>query len=255
MAPTPHPLRRSALLGTVNDAIADALAVFAPADCVGCGNVQRALCRECIALVTSPQPHRAERTGVTVWCGLDYEGVPRRALLALKDSARTELASALSVPLLNAISAALSAVRPRGARGGIELATIPSSPAAFRQRGFHPVESILRAGGLRSSAALGYAAEHRDQVGLGKEARARNLHGTLHAMAPTPGLAGLRRFVSGPARGDLAPLNGRCFVVVDDILTTGATVAEAVRALTSGGAEVCGVAVIADTRRSNTAKS
>lgn len=223
------PLYRRAVL----DAAADALAVFAPSECVGCGCENRGLCRDCSESLAAIRPHYVERLGVGVWCGLNYEGRARNALLAFKDGGRTELARALGAPLKTAVLTALMnvAVQRRGA--DVELATIPSDVTAFRRRGFRPVDSLLAAHGLRGSPVLRHASVHLDQVGLGREARASNLHGAFQLRQP---------------RGGAPELGGRRFLVVDDILTTGATVAEAVRALHSGGAEVCGVAVLADTR-------
>jgi predicted amidophosphoribosyltransferase len=69
-----------------------------------------------------------------------------------------------------------------------------------------------------------------DQVGLSAAERARNLHGA---------------FRWRPGRS----LSGRDVVVVDDILTTGATVSEAVRVLDEAGHRPVGIAVVAATPR------
>ncbi|AMB57871.1 ComF family protein [Microterricola viridarii] len=215
------------VLPILRAALADALAVFAPSECVGCARPDRGLCRRCAAAFAASEPHATERFGQRVWCGLDYAGPARRALLAFKDGGRTEVASALSVPLRAAIAAAL-AEAPAGAP--IELVCVPSDAAAVRRRGYHPVGTLLAAAGLRSAPLLAHTAPHVDQVGLDRAARSDNLRGALRLRPGTASLAGRR------------------LLLVDDILTTGATAAEAVRALRAADAAVCGVAVLADTR-------
>jgi predicted amidophosphoribosyltransferase len=83
-----------------------------------------------------------------------------------------------------------------------------------------------RAAGARTAALLVQARDVQDQAGLGTAARTINLAGALRAR---------RR------------LDGLDVVVVDDVVTTGATLAEAARALTAAGARVRGAAVVAMT--------
>jgi predicted amidophosphoribosyltransferase len=71
-----------------------------------------------------------------------------------------------------------------------------------------------------------------DQAGLDARARAANLGGAL---------AVPRRFASH--------LHGRAVVVVDDVITTGASIDETARAVRAAGADVLCAAVVAATRR------
>jgi predicted amidophosphoribosyltransferase len=75
-----------------------------------------------------------------------------------------------------------------------------------------------------------------DQSGLDVDARRANLGGALAVRRP-------------------ALVRGRRVVIVDDIVTTGATAAEAARALTHAGALVIGVACVAATIRRHPAAS
>lgn len=230
--------------------LADAWAVLAPTECSGCGAPDRALCSACAAELC-PDPQRYERDGVTVWAGLEYAGAVRRLLGNLKDGGRTDAAPALVAPLRAVLAAALAdsdladsdlaasdaaASDPPAsvgaasgpARAGVHLVTVPSTAAAWRARGYHPVELVLARAGLAPTRVLRLTGQTRDQVGLGRNARIQNKTGSLCARRNLTGL--------------------QC-VIVDDILTTGATVLEARRAVTDAGGHVCAIATLAQTRR------
>ncbi|MEO6201476.1 MAG: phosphoribosyltransferase family protein [Cryobacterium sp.] len=213
-------------LAAVRHAILDAWAVVLPAECSGCGEADRGLCDSCRGALL-PAVHPCHRDGVLVWSALDYSGVARRVIGAYKDGGRTDSASALAVPLGLAVAAALAA--PTGStRGGVHLVTIPSSRQAWRARGFHPVELLLARAGLAPTSVLMQTGDTVDQVGLGRAARGANRAGSL------------------VARG---PLDGFSCVVVDDILTTGATILAARHAVLQAGGDVVGLATLAETRR------
>jgi predicted amidophosphoribosyltransferase len=152
---------------------------------------------------------------------LRYEGRVRRVILALKEQDRTYVAAALSEPLAAAIARSQSSAQA-------ELAIVPTSRRAYRRRGYDPVALLLRHAGLRPKKVLRPARSTARQKTLGATQRAANLRGALVAAQP---------------------LTGRSFVLVDDVLTTGATLGEAARAITAAGGEVLGAATLAFTPR------
>ncbi|MFO7690006.1 MAG: phosphoribosyltransferase family protein [Cryobacterium sp.] len=173
----------------------------------------------------APQPLQS------VGASLEYAGAVARVLGNFKDGGRTDAAGALVAPLRAAVAAALADVHTEKrarTRSGVHLVTVPGTAAAWRARGYHPVELVLARAGLAATGVLRLTAQTRDQVGLRRSERIANKTGSLRARRNLTGL--------------------HC-VIVDDILTTGATVLEARRAVTAAGGQVCGIAALAQTRR------
>lgn len=189
---------------------------------------------------------------LAVHYALRYEGRVRRVLLAFKNHHRTDLSRPLArafVPaLLRAIEAAeqteaakrfedaglseVAAPTDASARP-LQIVAVPSSRRAFRTRGYHPMALVLRAAGVRHARVLRVAQETRSQKLLSAEQRARNV---LGAFIATRSLAGIR------------------VIIVDDVLTTGATIDEAARAIFAAGGTVVGAATIGFTPRTLTVR-
>ena len=204
----------------LRNAILDALAILLPVDCAGCSAPDRGLCAECLAAL-APEPSVRAVGAVRVWTGLRYELVGRRVILALKEEGRTDVARTLARPLGAALDRALDNA-PRAS----ELVPVPTSRAAYRRRGYDPVRLLLRRAGYDGARVLAPARTSRDQKSLGVADRAENRAGAFTAT---------RR------------LDGRTFVIVDDVLTTGATIADAARAIEAAGGVVAGAATLAFT--------
>jgi predicted amidophosphoribosyltransferase len=214
----------------IRGAVLDALAVLLPVTCSGCGRADRSLCSRCLnALTPRPAPVGDAGAGPPVWASLDYSGVARSVLVAYKDGGRTDAVAPLARALRASVAAALTAVPPPDRAGGVVLVTIPSTMAAFRKRGYHPTAAALRRAGLRpvpARRALRLERQGSDQAGLTAQQRKRNRAGSF---AASPRLA------------------SRSCLIVDDIVTSGATVREAARAIEAVGGRVVGAAAIAHT--------
>lgn len=216
----------------------DALAVLLPVDCAGCGAPDRALCAECAVLLNvSRADSLSEQVLVDstrVVSAVRYEGHVRQVILGFKEHGRTDVARALARPLRAAIE--MAAV---GAEPGVEVCAVPSSRRSQRRRGYRPVHVLARAASFRLSPALSHSVPAHtgvtvEQKSLGLVQRGLNLEGA---------------FVASPSA------LGRRFIIVDDVVTSGATILEAARALRSVGAEVVSAATVAFTPRRNRAVS
>jgi len=212
-----------ALLGlaaSLGDALTD---LVLPSGCVSCGRPGSALCVPC----RGGAAFRVDigdglRVNASGW----YEHGLRTALLAYKERGRRDLAGPLAEALAAAVSAAAS-----GATARPLLVPVPSRPAARRERGGDHVLRLAhragRSGAMRVATPLRFGRAVADSAGLSTAERVANLGGALRA----------------------APGRGASAVVVDDIVTTGATLREAVRALRAAGWAITGCAVVAATRR------
>lgn len=208
--------------------------------CAGCGRPGRALCRPCSHLlptggmVTWPRP--TPRGLATPVAAGDYAGTLRALVNAHKERQVFALAGPLGDVLAGAVRHLLDL---HGAgRGPVLLVPVPSRQATVRDRGHDPLLRMTRRAAARlrrtgTGAGVGVLLRPtrrvRDQAQLGAADRAVNLAGAFRCVRP-PGR---------PAH----------LVVVDDVVTTGATAREAQRALEDVGLRVLGIAAVAATRR------
>jgi len=203
------------------------------AACPGCGRPSRALCPGCAAAIT-PRPAVARTRPLDVAASGEHAGVLRLAIVAWKEEGRTTLLR----PLAHLLAASVVEV-VRDESGPIVLVPVPTTRRSRLARGAdvvdqlaHQAAGLLRDTGIDVSVrqALRVTRRTSDQSGLGARARARNLAGAFQLRSAEH-------------------LSGDPIVVVDDIVTTGATIGEAVRALTTSGQRPRAAAVVAHRAR------
>jgi predicted amidophosphoribosyltransferase len=217
------------------------LDLILPTACVGCGLVGGAACPSCLFLLSAAPSVRwpdPRPSGLPPpYAVADYAGPVRAMLLGYKEHGATELKR----PLATAIASSVCAIATRLGVDSVLLVPVPSTAAARRLRGADVTLDLarlaarmVRAAGLRGSVVM--ALQHRravaDSAGLSSTERIQNLSGALVAR---PGAA--------------AALRERPVVLVDDLVTTGATLAEAARALRQIDVSPIGAATVAATRR------
>ncbi len=202
-------------------ALAEVAALLLPAWCAGCDEPGSDLCPACSDEIVAAVARKRQLPGLAVSSALSFDGVAARAVRALKEDGRTVLAR----PLGRALAAA---VRDTGAGEATLLVPVPASRASMRRRGYAVVELLARHSGHAWAPLLRTARTAADQRGLGSHDRAHNVAGTLRAVRAAAGAS---------------------VVIVDDVVTTGATLLEARRALEAAGARVHAAAAVADTPR------
>lgn len=210
--------------------------------CAGCGTPAITLCVQCRPEFI-PAPREAwpnpipepllHPTRVRPFASASHHGAVRAALAQYKEEGQFGLLRTLGHML------AASACAAAPADGRIVLVPIPSSRMSNARRGYDAVgelareaASSLRGIGLdcRVQRGLRQARKVADQSGLGARERPINMADAL-TLRSTWGL------------------EGRAVIVVDDIITTGASLAEAVRVLHRAGFRPAGLAVVAATER------
>jgi predicted amidophosphoribosyltransferase len=203
-----------------------------PAECGGCGRPRTVLCPECRAVLTAAVPRRVrpapEPPGLpVVHAAARYADETRALLLAHKERGALALAGPLGTALAGAVRATLGGGRAGTGGATVLLVPVPSGRGAVRARGHDPTRRIAlaAAGELRRTgtparvvAVLRQRRPVADQSGLDARQRRANLSGALGVAAAGAGLLG-----GGPV------------VLVDDLMTTGASLAEAARALRAVG--------------------
>jgi predicted amidophosphoribosyltransferase len=210
------------------------LDLILPLQCGGCGAPSTRWCDACALELSVPadKPHVVNPRvdpQVPVFALGRYAGARRQAILAMKEHGRGDLVAPLSWALAVGVHRLL-------VWGMVEtpltIVPAPTRRSAARRRGGDPVNRMARMAvtaiaGRRDITvvqALRMKALTRDSVGLGTAARERNIAGRVLLRGARP-------------RTEV--------VLVDDIVTTGATARESVKILHAAGVRVAAVLAIA----------
>ena len=199
----------------------NALAPLAPPGCFACGaraGAAASLCSSCRGGLgwLSDEVVDLARPGerpVEAWAPLAYRGGARVLARALKFRG--------AVALAETMAAQIAASAPAGVLDRGKLVPVPLHPSRRRRRGFNQAERLARAiahrTGLPIADCLERAGPRGTQMGRDRDERLAALAGTVR----------VRPGVSAPPEA----------ILVDDVLTTGATMLACSRALRSAGSE------------------
>lgn len=223
-----------------------ALDVALPPTCAGCGVEGSAICDDCLPAL---DVRLEARPGVPIgmpadipfplvqleWCA-SFTGVPRRAVHRLKYGGERRLAR----PLGEAMARRWAHARA----GGDLLVPVPASPDRVRERGYDQAFLLARVVGHELDLPVAELLERTHataaQFDLDRAERATNVRDAFRlreAAHPEPSDA-----------SDVDLLAGRWAVLVDDVVTTGSTLAACATVLLDAGAQAVSALTLARER-------
>jgi predicted amidophosphoribosyltransferase len=192
--------------------------VLFPARCIGCRVLNKGLCPRC-SLHWRLNTIESHVGGLSIFSSLHYSSVASHVLLAAKEDGVREADELLVGALRQALRNSMTSHENVSV-----LVPIPSADRANRKRGRFFMGELVKKVATSESLVVWNALEHRrkvvDQTQLSVPERHSNLLGAMR--------------IAGTAK------MGRGIILVDDLVTSGATLSEAVRTLQAGGMPVLG---------------
>ncbi len=198
-----------------------------PSRCIGCSQLGISICSICRK---NWHPHIYHRTlnvlggSYPVISAIEYSPIASRVLLRAKEANQ----GAADQLLINAIAHSLRYFVKKYGAGN--LVAIPSRRSATRKRGRDFMQEITKSVAtiepLNTLEILQHQRAVKDQSQLNSQQRTSNIAGAFSTSI---------NLSKSAAPGNTGPL-----IIVDDLVTTGATLAEAIRALRTTGFTVIG---------------
>lgn len=206
-----------------------------PTSCIDCEALGSHICTVCSGQFVFTG-HRVSRQDLHGCSATTLNRQAHLLISSVKDDGRTGLLTVLSSAIAASLAVTCSvagesefaeAMRSRD----FAIAPIPTRKAALKRRGFDPVASLAKLVakdlGVRVQPGLRLLRETRDQRALTLDERAANLRGAMSFRS---------------SRAFEAPV-----VLLDDVVTTGATLLEGRRAVEAAGIQVVGFVTFAET--------
>ena len=186
-----------------------------PTRCFGCNAVGLSICSTC-RREWHPHYYQTHISDLNIHSAILYSTTASRIILAAKENGLKGADDLIIDAIMHVLGKA------DFSHHNVQLVPIPSSPSARRRRGRSFIVDIAKDVSVQTGYPMANSLEIvrkvRDQSGLHARQRSLNMAG---AFAITPGVY---------PRGDV--------ILIDDVVTTGATLREASRALTARGFHV-----------------
>lgn len=216
-----------------------------PPICLGCAAAGSIWCYRCANQIAHSPFEVFAKDGLPIRSIAKYQGPTTRLVNAAKERASIDAVKIIATGLAEVVRTfASEGAGELGWGQAIGVCPIPASKLATKRRGFEPlrqiaVEVVARLGkAFTVCDQLANVRERVEQSGLSIAERAANAGGSFIWREPTV------RARSADKSSKLSAV-----VIIDDVVTTGATLQAAAQALRDGGLHLLGCATFAATMR------